>query len=78
MPNPKPKRKQLNIGLSLEQYELVMAAAQAEEITVTEFCRDAILEASAPVDPEQEGPPIPSWLVALFLFLHRGKTEKPA
>ena len=78
MPKPKPKRKQLNIGLTLEQYELVVVAAQEEEVTVTEFCRDAILQASAPVEPEEDGPPIPSWLLALFLFLHRGKTEKPA
>ena len=53
-------------------------AGSAEEITVTEFCRDAILQASEPPAPELEGPPIPSWLVALFLLPHRGRTEKPA
>ena len=73
-------RKQLNIGLTLEQYDLVQAASQDEEITVTEFCRNAILEAATPVEPEleagHESPAIPAWLMALLLFLRSGRTSQ--
>ena len=78
----KAPRKQLNIGLTLEQYDMVQAAAEDEEITVTEFCRNAILEAATPVEPEQEagheGPTMPAWLMAFLIFLRSGRTSKHA
>ena len=36
-------RKQLNIGLSLSQYEAVRVAAEEEGVTVTVYCRDAVM-----------------------------------
>ena len=78
----KTPRKQLNIGLTPEQYALVQEAAEAEDITVTEFCRDAILEAATSVEPQletgHEGPAMPAWLVAFLLFLRNGRTHKQA
>ena len=76
----KAQRKQLNIGLTLEQYQLVLCAAQEAEITVTEFCREAILQASEPQETEAgpEGQIIPAWLVALLLFLRSGRATKQA
>ena len=45
---PAEKRKQLNIGISQEQYEMIKSAAEREGLTVTAFSRDAILEAAEP------------------------------
>ena len=47
-------RKQLNIGVRPEDYELVLAAAEEAGQDVTGFCRAAILRAAAPqpVEPQ--------------------------
>ena len=37
----KPPRKQVNIGFDPADYERIQAAAAAEELTPTEFIRDA-------------------------------------
>ena len=50
---PAGKRKQLSIGLSPEQFQMVKAAADLEDKNVTAFYRDAILEAAEP-QPELE------------------------
>ena len=44
-------RKQLNIGLTLAQYEAVSIAAENEGQKVTVYCRDAVLEKAMP-EPE--------------------------
>ena len=51
-------RKQLNIGLTPVQYEVVRVAAEEEGVTVTVYCRDAVMEkaAPAPVVPDVAGP----------------------
>lgn len=71
----KPKRRQLNIGVTPEQYEMIQAAALAEEVTVTEFCRDAIMSRAEP-EPEPVGvSAVPAWLVHLLLFFSRGRAR---
>ena len=44
-------RKQLNIGITPAQYEAVRIAAEEEGVTITAYCRDAIMERAAP-EPE--------------------------
>ena len=67
-------RKQLNIGLSPEQHALVKAAAEAEELSITAFCRAAILDRAEP-EPEMVGeqvlPAIPAWLLHFLVFVTR-------
>ena len=41
-------RKQLNIGITLSQYEQVRIAAKEEGVTITVYCRQAIMEKAAP------------------------------
>ena len=41
---PKAKRKQLNIGITPDQYEAVRIAAEEEGQTITLYCRQAIME----------------------------------
>ena len=48
---PKAKRKQLNIGITPDQYEAVRIAAEEEGQTITVYCRQAIMEKAAP-EPE--------------------------
>ena len=67
-------RKQLNIGLSLEAYEQVRGAAEAEGVTVTEFCRGAILAAAAEPEVAYEDHGfggVPAWLLAFLVFVTR-------
>ena len=71
---PAEKRKQLNIGISQEQYEMIKSAAEREGLTVTAFSRDAILEAAEPqAEPGHEtmAQGLPAWLAAFLIFLSR-------
>ena len=54
---PKAKRKQLNIGITPDQYEAVRIAAEEEEQTITVYCRQAIMgKGSAGAgDPRRDG-----------------------
>ena len=72
-------RKQLNIGLSQEQYEAVKEAAAAEEVTVTAYCRDAILTRAMP-EPEPDPEllavgALPAWLLHVLLVLTRSRAR---
>ena len=54
-------RKQLNIGLSEEQYELLLlAAAESVSVNVMAFCRAAILDAALPVEPAADAVQFPN------------------
>ena len=68
-------RKQLNIGITLSQYEAVRIAAQAEGVTITAYCRDAIMEKAAPEPEIPDLAALPAWLLHLLLFVTRGKTR---
>ena len=68
-------RKQLNIGLSLSQYEAVRVAAEEEGVTVTVYCRDAVMEKAAPEPEIPDLTTLPAWLLHVLLFLTRGKTR---
>ena len=68
-------RKQLNIGLSLSQYEAVRIAAEEESQTITAYCRDAIMEKAAPEPEIPDVAILPAWLLHVLLFLTRGKTR---
>ena len=68
-------RKQLNIGLSLSQYEAVRVAAEEEGATITAYCRDAIMEKAAPEPELPDVAALPAWLLHVLLFLTRGKTR---
>ena len=75
---PAEKRKQLNIGISQEQYEMIKSAAEREGLTVTAFSRDAILEAAEPqAEPGHEtmAHGLPDWLAAFLIFLSRSGRE---
>ena len=72
---PKAKRKQLNIGITPDQYEAVRIAAEEEGVTIAVYCRSAIMEKAA---PELEIPDVrglPTWLIHFLLFISRGKTR---
>ena len=71
---PAEKRKQLNIGISQDQYEMIKTAAEQEGLTVTAFGRDAILEAAEP-QPETMAQGLPAWLAAFLIFLSRSGRE---
>ena len=69
-------RKQLNIGLSEEQYNLVQAAAESETVKVTAFRRAAILDAALPVEPNVAATQFPNWLIAPLAFLCSGQRDR--
>ena len=73
---PKAKRKQLNIGITPDQYEAVRIAAEEEGQTITVYCRQAIMEKAAPEPeiPDVTGLPM-LWLIHFLLFISRGKTR---
>ena len=68
-------RKQLNIGLSLAQYEAVRIAAETEGVNITAYCRDAIMEKASPEPELPDVSTLPAWLVHFLLFLTRGKAR---
>ena len=70
---PKAKRKQLNIGITPDQYEAVRIAAEEEGVTITVYCRQAVMEKAAPEPPDVTG--LPTWLIHFLLFISRGKTR---
>ena len=72
---PKAKRKQLNIGITPDQYEAVRIAAEEEEQTITVYCRQAIMEKAAPEPELPDVTGLPTWLIHLLLFISRGKTR---
>ena len=72
---PKAKRKQLNIGLSLEQYEAVCIAAEEEDETVTAYCRDAILAQAMPEPEIPDVATLPAWYAPLPAVPHQGQYE---
>lgn len=66
-------RKQVNISLTEEQFEILAAAAWDAHETPAAFARSLVLEGLEPVEEagEQASPlGIPSWLLA-FLYLFR-------
>ena len=66
-------RKQLNIGLSLDQYEAVQKAAAEEGVNITQYCRDAILSRAMPEPELVDVSGVPTWLLHFLLFVTRGK-----
>ena len=72
---PKAKRKQLNIGITPDQYEAVRIASEEEGVTITVYCRQAIME-KATLEPElPDVTGLPAWLLHILLFISRGKTR---
>ena len=71
------KRKQLNIGLDQEDYDRIKAAADEEHLTVTAYCRRAILDAVDPpeLSESQGADGIPAWLLSVLLFF-AGRANK--
>ena len=72
---PKAKRKQLNIGITPDQYEAVRIAAEEEGQTITVYCRSAIMEKAAPAPALPDVTGLPTWLIHFLLFISRGKTR---
>ena len=72
---PKAKRKQLNIGITPGQYEAVRIAAEEEGVTITVYCRQAIMEKAAPEPEIPDVTAMPAWLLHILLFISRGKTR---
>ena len=58
-------RKQLNIGLTLTQYEAVRVAAEEEGVTITAYCRQAVMEKAAPVPEVPDVATLPPWLLII-------------
>ena len=68
----------MNISLSPEQYELIKLAAEAEQITMARFVRNAALDAAEPLEEGEGGTSFPGWLIALLTILrtgHRSQTS---
>ena len=66
-------RKQLNIGITPAQYEAVRIAAEEEGVTITAYCRDAIMEKAAP-EPEIPDVATPARLAAALPAIpHQGQ-----
>ena len=72
---PKAKRKQLNIGITPDQYEAVRIAAEEEGQTITVYCREAILAGAMPEPELPDVATLPAWVIHFLLFLTRGKTR---
>ena len=68
-------RKQLNIGITLTQYEQVRIAAEEEGVTITVYCRDAIMGKAAPEPEIPDVSTLPLWLVHFLLFVTRAKAR---
>ena len=68
-------RKQLNIGITLAQYEAVRIAAKEEGVSITVYCRRAIMEKAAPEPEIPDVTGLPLWLVHFLLFVTMGKTR---
>ena len=74
MPRP---RHQVNVSLSPEQHELIKSAAEAEELTMARFVRNAALDAAQPLeDPDDTGASFPGWLIALLALLRTGRRDR--
>ena len=69
MPRP---RHQVNVSLSPEQYELIKAASEAEDLTMARFVRNAALDAAQPLEDPETGTSFPGWLLALLTLLRTG------
>ena len=68
-------RKQMNIGLTLAQYEAVQKAAEEEGVKITVYCRDAILARAMPEPEVVDVSGVPAWLLHFLLFVTRGKSR---
>ena len=68
-------RKQVNISLTEEQYELLAAAAWDAHETPAAFARTLVLEGLEPVEEAGEQASmvgIPSWLLAVLYLIRTG------
>ena len=68
-------RKQLNIGITLSQYEQVRIAAEEDGVTITVYCRQAIMEKAAPEPEIPDVTGLPTWLIHFLLFISRSRTR---
>ena len=69
----KAKRKQLNIGITPNQYEAVRIAAEEEGQTITVYCREAILARAMPEPELPDVATLPAWVIHFLLFLTRAR-----
>ena len=72
-----PRSRQVNVRLDDAELELLKAAADADDVRLSVWIRDAALDAAAPVETEPEaGQRMPAWLAALLLYvgaIHSGQ-----
>ena len=68
-------RHQVNITLSPEQFELIKGAAEAEELTMARFVRNAALDAAQPLENPDMRANFPGWVIALLAFLRTRPTQ---
>ena len=66
-------RRQINLSFTEEAFEQVKTAADAQGVTINQFARAAIMEASEPVaeDLEEGVGGFPAWVIALLSLLRR-------
>ena len=66
-------RLQVNLSFTAEAFEVVKTAAESQEVSVTAFCRAAIMDAAEPMPEgvEAENGGFPAWLLALLALLRR-------
>ena len=69
------KRKQLNIGITPDQYEAVRIAAEEEGRRLRSTAVQAIMEKAAPEPEIPDVTGLPTWLIHFLLFISRGKTR---
>ena len=65
-------RLQVNLSFTAEAFEVVKEAAESQEVSVTAFCRGAIMDAAEqPIPEDLETGGFPAWLLALLALLRR-------
>lgn len=66
------RKRQVNVRLNEEEYDLLKTAADEVELTVSGFVRLAALDAAAP-EPETDSHPgmLPAWLLSVLLYLRQ-------
>ena len=75
-------RRQINVSLTPEDYERVEAAAWEDHVTVSAWCRDAVMDALEGVeeggDAGEEASLFAAWWLATMALItagHRGNTN---
>ena len=72
-------RRQINVSLTPEDYERVEAAAWEDHVTVSAWCRDAVMDTlegvDDPGDAGAEASLFAAWWLATMALIRRGNAN---